>query len=394
MIIRARSVVTMDGARIANGAVAVAGTRIADVGTWSEVRSRNTGEVVDLGEVSLLPGLINAHCHLDYTDMRGAIPPPNSFASWIRAINAHKATWSEADYLRSISNGIAEAARFGTTTIANLEAIPSLIADVPTAQMRVYWFPELIDVREPVSARKAFDTAAGGLAPHAPYTASRRLYEAVADVVRGQNAIATTHLAESREEMEMFRHARGPLFDLLSEIGRPMDDCGAMSPLELLLDRHVLDERWLIAHFNELTPHDFVRLERAPRFHIVHCPRSHAYFGHSPFALRKLRELGFNICVGTDSLASNGDLSLLAELRQLRRNEPSLSARELLAMVTTRAAAALRQEHAIGRIAPRYLADLIAIPFAGKADDAFENAVECTAKTEWRMVNGEVGFPR
>ena len=384
----------MDGARIANGAVAVAGTRIADVGTWSEVRSRNTGEVVDLGEVSLLPGLINAHCHLDYTDLRGAIPPPDSFASWIRAINARKATWSEADYLRSIANGIAEAAEFGTTTIANLEALPRVIGKVTESPMRIYWFAELIDVRERVSALTTFETLGVGLAPHAPYTASRGLYEEAASIAREHNLLGTTHLAESREEMEMFRDARGPLFELLNEIGRPMDDCGAMTPLALLLDADVLDERWLVAHLNELTREDFARLERAPKFHIVHCPRSHAYFGHAPFALRKLRELGFNICVCTDSLASNEDLSLFAELRQLARNEPSLSPRELLEMVTTRAAAALHQEHAIGRIAPGYLADLIAIPFTGKADDAFENAVECTAKTEWRMVNGELVFPR
>ena len=394
MIIRARSVVTMDRAPIENGAVAIAGDRIADVGGWAEVRSRNSGEVVDLGESAVLPGLINAHCHLDYTDLRGSIPPPASFAGWIRAINERKAAWSEEDYLRSIANGIAEAAQFGTTTIGNLEAVPRAIAKLREARMRIFWFAEMIDVREDVSAEAIFEELRVGLSPHAPYTASRRLYEETAAVSRDQSLVATTHLAESREEMEMFRHARGALFDFMKEIGRPMDDCGGRTPLALMLDAGVLDGGWLVAHLNELTSEDFVRLKDAPKFHIVHCPRSHAYFGHSPFQLKQLEALGFNICVGTDSLASNADLSLFAELRQLSRAERSLSARDLLEMVTTRAAAALHQEQAIGRIKPGYAADLIAIPFAENARDVFENAVNFTAKTEWRMVNGEVFGPR
>src|SRR5438132_5039992 len=90
MIIRARTVVTMDGAPIENGAVAISGNQIADVGKFDEIRTRNAGEIVDLGEQVLLPGLINAHCHLDYTCLRGEIPTQKSFAGVIRAINVEK----------------------------------------------------------------------------------------------------------------------------------------------------------------------------------------------------------------------------------------------------------------------------------------------------------------
>ena len=92
MIIRARVVVTMDGAPIENGAVAVSGNRIVDVGRFDDIKTRNAGNTVDLGEQVLLPGLINAHCHLDYTCLRGKIPPQKSFTEWIRAINAEKAS--------------------------------------------------------------------------------------------------------------------------------------------------------------------------------------------------------------------------------------------------------------------------------------------------------------
>ncbi len=130
MIVRARAVVTMAGAPLENGAIVIEGGRITEVGLWSEIAARGGGEVVDLGECVLLPGLINAHCHLDYTLLRGALPPPASFTAWIKSINAQKASLAPDDYVRSIEAGLAEAARFGTSTIANLEAFPELIERV------------------------------------------------------------------------------------------------------------------------------------------------------------------------------------------------------------------------------------------------------------------------
>ena len=88
MIVRARAIATMDGPPIENGAVAISGDRIVDVGKFDQIKTRNSGTVIDLGEQALLPGLINAHCHLDYTCLRGKIPRQKSFTDWIRAINA------------------------------------------------------------------------------------------------------------------------------------------------------------------------------------------------------------------------------------------------------------------------------------------------------------------
>src|SRR6202040_2899302 len=147
MIIRARVVVTMAGPPIENGAVAISGDRIIDVGKFAEVEGRNPGEVLDLGDQALLPGLINAHCHLEYTCLRGRIPRQDSFTDWVRAINAEKAKLSAEDYLASIREGFAEVKRYGTTTIANLEAFPELIAKIEEP-IRTWWLGELIDVRE------------------------------------------------------------------------------------------------------------------------------------------------------------------------------------------------------------------------------------------------------
>src|SRR5207244_3885358 len=124
------------------------GNRIADVGTFSEINAHHSGEIIDLGEQALIPGLINAHCHLDYTCLRGKIPPPKSFTDWIRAINAAKEKLSAQDYVASINEGFAEARKFGTTMIANLTAFPELIVKIKEP-IRTWWFAEVIDVREP-----------------------------------------------------------------------------------------------------------------------------------------------------------------------------------------------------------------------------------------------------
>src|SRR5206468_4299744 len=326
MIIRARTVVTMDEPPIENGAVVVSRNRIddspsgssssraarlcraapagsvVDVGRFDELKTRNAGQIVDLGEQALLPGLINAHCHLDYTCLRGKIPPQKTFTNWIGAINAEKARLSPKDYLSSINEGCEE-------------------------------------------------------------------------IARRENVLLTTHLAESREEMEMFRDSSGPLYEFLKGIGRPMDDCGNKTPLERFLDligRGGSPNRpqaievnrpylpWIIAHLNELTESDFELLENAKgQFHVVHCPRSHGYFKHSHFPFKRLDSLGFNVCLGTDSLASNENLSLFAEMRVFQRSEPGISPEEILKMATVNPAMALHQENMIGRIHPGFCADLI-----------------------------------
>jgi aminodeoxyfutalosine deaminase len=408
MIIRARIVATMDGAAIENGAVAVSGNRIADVGRFDDVKTRYTGQTVDLGEQTLLPGLINAHCHLDYTCLRNKIPPHRSFTDWIRAINEQKTELSPHDYVASITDGFEEAKRFGTTAIANLTAFPELISQVHPP-IRTWWFAEVIDIRAPERANELVDSAmetlgrarssgaACGLAPHALFTASRDLFRRCEEVAQREHILLTTHLAESREEMEMFRDDSGPLYEFIKSIGRPMNDCGNETPLELFLGApggRALPQ-WIVAHLNELTENDFDLLERSnSKFHVVHCPRSHDYFGHTPFAFDRLRSFGFNICLGTDSLASNESLSLFAEMRAFQKKFPSVSPEEILQMATVNPARAMRSENRLGQIRSGFGADLIAVP-SSSPTDIFSQIIAWDAPVSWSMVNGNViaSFP-
>jgi cytosine/adenosine deaminase-related metal-dependent hydrolase len=397
MIIRARVVVTMHGAPIENGAVAVSGNRIGDVGRFDDIKAHNAGNVVDLGEQALLPGLINAHCHLDYTCLRGKIAPQKSFTDWIRAINAEKSELSPKNYVASINDGFAEAKRFGTTAIANLTGFPELISQVQPP-IRTYWFAELIDIRRPEHTNELVDFAIEalkqnpdwGLSPHALFTASKDLVRRCEEIAQLQHILLTTHLAESREEMEMFRDGSGPLYEFIKSIGRSTDDCGHETPLKLFVGapggralRH-----WIVAHLNELTESDFELLERLnSKFHVVHCPRSHNHFGHSPFAFNRLRSLGFNICLGTDSLASNESLSLFAEMRAFQKEFPTVSAGEILKLVSVNPARALRQEKELGKICRGMHADLVAVPSNG--GDLFEEII-ASMQEPWMMIAGQI----
>lgn len=406
MIVRARVVVTMDGSPIKNGAVAVSGDRVVDVGKFPEVSARYSGQkIIDLGEQVLLPGLINAHCHLDYTCLRGKIPRQKSFTDWIRAINTEKSKLSPQDYVASINEGFAEAKQFGTTTIANLTAFPELIRQLPESPVRTWWFAELIDVRFPNRTKELVDSAIEslkfaqnyGLAPHALFTASKNLYQRCEQA--GKDVLLTTHLAESREEMEMFRDGSGSLYEFMKSIGRDMDDCGHQTPLGLFVGApsstslrtgsgRALPKRWLVAHLNELTGSDFELLEKVKtKFHVVHSPRSHDYFGHSPFQFERLRRLGFNICLGTDSLASNESLSLFAEMRGFQGRDSETSPEKIFETVTVNSASALRQQNTLGRIRPGFRADLIAIP-CREGRDLFGEIVAFDGEVDWVMVNG------
>jgi len=397
MIFRARTVVTMDGAPIDNGAVAVTGTKISAVGNFADIRAARSGQVIDLGEQILLPGLINAHCHLDYTNLRGKIPRTPSFANWIRSINAEKATLSPDDYVDSIQRGFEEARRFGTTTIANLTAFPELIART-TPPIRTWWFAELIDVRDPANAEAIVARAVDllkhvqnwGLAPHAPYTASPQLYsrcEAAAGLL-------TTHLAESEDEMAMSADQEGPLFEFLQSLGLPLFEHNGVTPVQHLLANCRLNHRWLVVHLNKVLDSDLAMLAKAEtKCHVVHCPRSHAYFRHPTFPFSKFREGGFNVSLATDSLASNDDLSLFEEMRKFHSSQHELSPKQILHFVTTNPARALGAARNLGQLANGFFADLIAISAAPSKSDAFEEILGHEGSVSWMMINGKVRLP-
>ncbi len=414
MIYRARHLVPMSALPIEDGAVVVHGDIVAAAGRWADVRREfPTEEITDLGEVALLPGFINAHCHLDYSNLRHAILPPKNFAEWIGRINALKRCMDADDYLAAIARGFREQARWGTTTILNVESFPELMWKMPPPPLRTWWFYEMIDVRQAVPTEELVagallffqQTARGhapvdwlggtGLSPHAPYTASAPLYRLARECALANGMPWTTHLGESTDEQAMFVRGRGGLYDFLKGIGRPMGDCGqGRSALWTLTAAGCLGPECIAVHLNEWEPDDFSLV--APGgplagMTIVHCPLSHRYFGHRRFPLERLRELPVNLCVGTDSQASDGSFNLLDELRALAAAAPSLHPTELFETITLNPARALGLSDRLGAVQPGTWADLIALPCPGvEPRNIHAELLSSHAPTAWSMVHGRV----
>src|SRR5271170_4313616 len=387
MLYLADFVLPMSAAPIAHGAVRVEGSEVVAVGPASELTPQPGEEVTNLGASTLLPGLINAHCHLDFTRFKGAISARQSFTEWIKTINALRRAFTTRDYVESIAEGFALLAQTGSTTVANIEAFPELLPHLPVPPLRTWWFLELIDVRSRINedetlwgALSFFEThpewlGGFGLSPHAPYTASVDLYRLARMCGEKYGMLSTTHIAESVEEHEMFTHGRGPLYDFLASLGRDNSDCGQGSALSHLVEHGVINTNCLIVHLNYLQDYDY-ELVAGTGASVVHCPKCHTYFGHAPFPMKALREHGVNVCLGTDSLASNNALDMRSEMREAQTMH-GLGDREVLEMVLLNGARALGQAGKLGQISPGSMADLVAFPHAGAPEpDPYRGVVQ------------------
>ncbi|NJK93240.1 MAG: amidohydrolase family protein [Blastochloris sp.] len=402
MLIHASHVLTMrEGATSAPATLRIEGERITELAPYQGLEARSGEEVMTLDRHVLMPGLINAHCHLDYTGFKGSIFAGKGFTEWIKTINALKLSYTPDDYLAAIQSGFEQLKQSGCTTVLNIEAFPELLLRLGPPPIRTWWFLELIDLRNRIGqddtlmgALTFFQGQPGwlggfGLSPHAPYTSSVELYRLAKHCSDELGLPITTHIAESVEEQEMFLYGEGPMYNFLQSIGRDMQDCGQGSALSHLMEFGLLSGKCLSVHMNYLQHYDFQALRENP-LNVVHCPGCHAYFGHARFPLEQLREAGCRISIGTDSLASNDTLDLRKEIRRARLNYPEVSAREWLHMVTTAPAQALGMESELGVIAPGALADLIAFPLPERTDP-FEAVIQSQEAPVLFMVNGGCG---
>lgn len=394
--LRARFVLPIGSPPIENGAVRIDGSRIVEVGPWPELG----GEAEDLGDIVLMPGLINAHCHLDYTGMRNAILFGGKFSHWVRRLNELKRTQSDDDYLQAIAGGFSELKTWGTTSVFNIESFPELMVRMPVPPLRTWWFYELLDIRNRIHTE---DVVAGalaffehhqkwqggfGLSPHAPYTTSLKLYELIRFCCEKYSMPVMTHLAETQEEFEMFAEAKGSLYDFLAPLGRDMSDTGGTTPLRHLLENNALPTGAILTHMNVLAEEDWELLRTRPDFSIVHCPNCHAYFERPAFPMARFCASGLNLCLGTDSLASNKALNLFEEMRTVRKNYTEVPPEAVLDMVTRNAARAIGMAGQLGEIVPGAWADLIAVPY--DSGEVAESVIENRREISWMMISGKV----
>jgi aminodeoxyfutalosine deaminase len=403
MLVRARIVLPIRGQPVENGFVATSRDHVTAVGRWTATHSDE--KVVDLGNSILLPGLVNAHCHLDYTDMAG-LPPRKQFPDWIKGLLALKAAASYTDYAAAWLNGARMLARIGTTTVGDIEAVPELLPDVSSSTpLRIFSFLELTGVRSKRPAVEILREASAkieslsskgnlaGISPHALYSTTPELLNQTARLARRKRWRVAMHVAESIEEQEMYVQGRGPMFDWLRS-QRDMSDCDGGSPVQQVRRCGLLGENFLAVHANCLEPDDIAALAESGSS-VAHCPRSHAYFQHPLFLYERLAKAGVNVCLGTDSLASvlqvrreKVELNMFAEMRAFAERHPEVEAEEIVRMATENGARALGLQEQVGGIFEGGAADIIAIPFAGKLKDAWEAVIHHSGDVTASIIAG------
>jgi cytosine/adenosine deaminase-related metal-dependent hydrolase len=374
----ARFVFPVDGAPIAGGCVTVDQGRIGWVGPNAE-RAAD----VDLGNVAITPGFVNAHTHLELDAIEPSADSgngPEDEVTWLRKVIAQRRNGSTDSLRRTVKHNLSAALAAGTTLVADTTTAGLSWDAVSLAPVRGVVFAELIGLRRDralqtyddactwLSTISAENQVAGcarpGLSPHAPYSTSPWLYHRAAM----SRLPLSTHLAEMPEELTLLAGREGPLRTFLEELGAWDDDWDPVGPrpADFIRRGELRDADWLVAHGTYLDPADFwqLRPEAAPNGHrvaLAYCPRTHARFGHARHPYRELLERGVVVCLGTDSLASSPSLSILDEVRFLRRQDPTLGGPLLLSMATLFGAWALRAETVTGTITPGKSADLAVI---------------------------------
>jgi cytosine/adenosine deaminase-related metal-dependent hydrolase len=361
----ARWVLPVASPPLEGGLVTVAGERIAAVGPHGSRRAD-----VDLGDAAVIPGLVNAHTHLDLTGLRGLAPPTPDFTAWLRQVIAHRRGRTAEQTQADVRAGIAECLRFGTTLVGDIAAGGASWEALAEAPLRAVVFYELLGLTEDrarqaaeagrtwLEAHPATPTCRPGLSPHAPYSVCRDLFAAANELARRNDCPIMTHLAETRAERELIDRRQGPFVPFLQEVGAWDPDGFVERRTEALQICSQGGVRTLLAHCNYLSSSD---LPRSDAVSIVYCPRTHAAFGHSPHPLRFFHAR-LRVALGTDSLASNPDLDLLGEARFFRSRNPRGSNVALLRMATLSGAEALGWAEETGSLTPGKSADLVVLP--------------------------------
>jgi len=347
---RAAWVCPIDRPPIRDGVVTVGGGEIVSVG------SRGASGIRDLGDVALLPGLINAHIHLELSWLRGRVPPANKFTDWVKQLIPTRLGIERAGdpvVMDAIAGAIAELRESGTIAVGDISNSLASAGPVAAAGLRGVIFHELLGFTERDGAlveasRDARSAAAShgvpvSIAPHAPYSTSPELFRAIRhEVDRSACPISSVHLGESEEEVELLASGTGPWRGMLEFIGAWRDDwtIPACGPAEYLEGLGVLDARTLVVHGAQLTPASLARVAGIGAT-LVTCPRSNRWVGVGYPPIERFYQSGVAVAVGTDSLASVDDLNLFTELKTMRYLAPSVPARKFLESATLVGARAL-----------------------------------------------------
>jgi cytosine/adenosine deaminase-related metal-dependent hydrolase len=367
-------------------------------------RRPTDGEVeIDLGEAAILPGLVNAHTHLELSYLREQIPPTSDFVTWVRGVIAERRKRPDPrspEILDAVDRGIAEAVACGTAIVGDISNTLVTFDPLARSPLAAVVFYELIrfntqDARGFVhEATQAIESlppsphVRASLAAHAPYSVAPLVFRAIRQAVdRDPFAPCSVHLSESTEETDFIRTGGGPWRAILEELGSwdPQWVPPGGTPVQFLDDSGFLDGRVLAVHGVQMSAADLERLASRGAT-LVTCPRSNGHTGAGAPPLEEFYESGVRVAVGTDSLASAPDLNLFAELATIRALAPSVPATTLLDSATRQGSRALGFDADFGTIEAGKLARLLAVTVPAGTDDVEEYLVGGIAPEQIRWI--------
>lgn len=379
---RAAWVCPIDQPPIKEGIVAVEGGTIRAVGK----PIAPTG-LRELGNVALLPGLINAHTHLELSWLRDRVPPAAKFTDWVKLLFATRGrpdTAMTAGQIAPIHQAIAEVLASGTVAVGDISNSMAAVGPMREAGLDGMVFHELLGFKERDGALldatrglRAAAASAGArvsLAPHAPYSTSLELFRAIRTAVDESDCrIMSVHLGESAEEVDFLEKGTGPWREMLQMIGAWRDDwqVPACDPVTYLDRYGIIDARTVVVHGVQFSNAALARLAEIGAT-VVTCPRSNLWVGAGYPPIDRFYQAGVKVAVGTDSLASVDDLNLFSELKLMRRLARDVPAAAILESATLTGARALGLGAQLGSLTPGKRAAMIAVRVPDGVEDVEE----------------------
>ncbi len=404
IIHRARWVIPIDKPSLEDGAVAVSAGRIVDVGRFADVKSACIGfSVKDYGDAVFLPGLVNAHTHLDNSAVAGATPRGSGdFVVWAEAFLSAKDSISVEKKREAINAACTNLVDYGTIAVGDI--CPTLLSPPYLVELPVWGsiFIEMTGVgRERgktalaeskeklsfalvnfINKRLSFS-----LAPHAPYSTDPSLIERIITENSSAGRLTSFHLAESPQEEAILMGEHDGFggamrkWDFMEEGFQPP----RMRPVAYLesLGGLAIGRKMIAVHCVQLNDSEIERLARSG-CSICLCPRSNDYIGFGQPRIADMLAAGIEPCLGTDGLGSVDTLSVFDEMAFIRQRHPAIQPETLLRMAMINGARALRLDAELGSLSPGKIARFLVYreELGGEPHEALTSGID-GAGLEW-----------
>lgn len=386
---RSRWVVPISSEPIADGCLVVDGQIIIGVGPYRDLQDRYPdAEVEELGAAAIIPGLINAHSHLELTAMRGFLDPEEgNFFAWLKKLTRTRLEKMSVDDLYiSALWGAVDAIRAGVTCVGDASDSAFLVTKAlrETGLRGIVYQesfgpdPKLAEdnfklLKDNVAQLREIETplVRAGVSPHAPYSVCAKQLELISAFAIAEKLPVMIHTAESRSEELLLKTGTGPFADGLVKRGIEWNTPG-VSTVQYLKQRGVLDARPLLTHCITVDDADIETIKETGSG-IAHCPKSNAKLGHGRAPFSKFLKAELRVGLGSDSVASNNLCDLLEESRyavlsaraDAESETGSPSAQDALRAATEGGAQALGLGERVGVLEAGAQADFVAISFSG-----------------------------